>query len=77
MIEMTPNAEQQHVQDIQHISLEEFCGNVRRKESQGEDGIALFNDVISQGLAPDLIAEDEVQHFFRIERSTTEITPAG
>ena len=74
MIEMTPSAEQPQVQNSRHISLEEFCGNVRRMESQGQDGIGLFNEVISQGLAPDLIAEDEVQHSRRLERITTEIT---
>ena len=74
MIEMTPNAEQQQAHSNSHVSLEEFCGNIRRLESQGQDGIALFNEVISQGLAPDLIAEDEVQHSRRLERITTEIT---
>ena len=58
----------------QHMTLEEFCGTVRRMESQGQDGISLFNDVISQGYAPDLIAEDEYQHSRRLERITTEIT---
>ena len=56
------------------VSLEEFCGNIRRMESQGLDGISLFNEAISQGWAPDLIAEDEVQHSRRLERITTEIT---
>lgn len=55
-------------------SLEEFCGAVRHLEAQGKNGISLFNDVISRGLAPDLIAEDEVQHSRRLERITTEIT---
>ena len=31
------------------MTLEEFCGTIRRMESQGQDGISLFNDVISQG----------------------------
>ncbi|MBR5725668.1 MAG: nucleoside kinase [Muribaculaceae bacterium] len=74
MMETTLSAEQQQPQDSGHISLEEFCGNIRRMESQGQDGVALFNEVISQGLAPDLIAEDEVQHSRRLERITTEIT---
>ena len=72
MIEPTASAPQPS--QLQHISLEEFCGEIRRMESQGHDGISLFNDVISQGLAPDLIAEDEVQHSRRLERITTEIT---
>ena len=58
----------------QHMSLEEFCGMIRRMESQGQDGISLFNEVISHGYAPDLIAEDEYQHSRRLERITTEIT---
>lgn len=57
-----------------HMSLEDFCGTIRRMESQGQDGISLFNEVISQGYAPDLIAEDEFQHSRRLERLTTEIT---
>ena len=57
-----------------HLSLEEFCGNIRRMESQGMDGISLFNKAISKGMAPDLIAEDEVQHSRWLERITTEIT---
>ena len=57
-----------------HMSLEDFCGTIRKMESQGEDGISLFNEVISQGYAPDLIAEDEFQHSRRLERITTEIT---
>ena len=57
-----------------HMTLEEFCGTVRRMESQGQDGISLFNSVIAQGFAPDLIAEDEFQHSRRLERITTEIT---
>ena len=57
----------------QHMSLEEFCGMIRRMESQGQDGISLFNEVISHGYAPDLIAEDEYQHSRRLERITTEI----
>ncbi len=58
----------------EHMSLEDFCGTIRRMESQGKDGISLFNEVISQGYAPDLIAEDEFQHSRRLERITTEIT---
>ena len=53
MIEMTPNAEQQQAQSSSHVSLEEFCGNIRRLESQGQDGIALFNEVISVLLGQD------------------------
>ena len=64
-----PGSEQQT-----HLSLEEFCGNIRRMESQGMDGISLFNKVISSGLAPDLIAQDEVEHSRWLERITTEIT---
>ena len=56
------------------MTLEEFCGNVRRMESQGQDGVSLFNEVISNGYAPELIAEDEFQHSRRLERITTEIT---
>lgn len=81
MINLTAGAEQQPVHQERQIerqytqmSLEEFCGNIRRMESQGLDGISLFNNVISQGLAPDFIAEDEVQHSRRLERITTEIT---
>ena len=57
-----------------HMSLEEFCGTIRHMEAQGKDGISMFNEVISKGLAPDFIAEDEVQHSRRLERITTEIT---
>ena len=57
-----------------HMTLEEFCGNIRRMESQGQDGISLFNDVVTRGYAPDLIAEDEFQHSRRLERITSEIT---
>ena len=69
-------AQQEKQQERQYtqMSLEEFCGNIRRMESQGLDGISLFNNVIIQGLAPDFIAEDEVQHSRRLERITTEIT---
>ena len=66
--------ERQPEKPYNQMSLEEFCGNIRRMESQGLDGISLFNNVISQGLAPDFIAEDEVQHSRRLERITTEIT---
>ena len=59
---------------IAPMSLEEFCGNIRRMESQGQDGITLFNTAIANGWAPDLIAEDEVQHSRRLEHITTEIT---
>ena len=71
MTNILANGEQQ---GDKHMSLEEFCGNIRRLESQGRNGIALFNEVISKGMAPDLIAEDEVQHSRRLERITTEIT---
>ncbi len=71
MTNILANGEQQ---SDNHMSLEEFCGNIRRLESQGRNGIALFNEVISKGMAPDLIAEDEVQHSRRLERITTEIT---
>jgi len=74
MTELTATAEMQKSQQPQYRSLEEFCGDIRRMESQGQDGIALFNQVIAQGLAPDLIAEDEVQHSRRLERITSEIT---
>ena len=57
-----------------HMSLEEFCGTIRHMEAQGKDGISMFNEVISRGMAPDFIAEDEVQHSRRLERITTEIT---
>lgn len=67
-------AQQENNGNGHHLSLEEFCGDIRRMESQGQDGIALFNEVISKGMAPDLIAEDEVQHSRRLERITTEIT---
>ena len=70
MIDMTASAEQHG----DHMSLEEFCGNIRHLEAQGKDGISLFNQVISQGYAPDLISEDEFQHSRRLERITTEIT---
>ena len=72
MTDMISSVQQE--QGGSHMSLEEFCGNIRRMESQGEDGISLFNMAISQGWAPDLIAEDEVQHSRRLERITTEIT---
>ncbi|MBR7012546.1 MAG: hypothetical protein IKI10_06595, partial [Muribaculaceae bacterium] len=63
MIENTATAQpNEPTTTKQHMTLEEFCGTVRRMESQGQDGISLFNDVISQGYAPDLIAEDEFQH---------------
>ena len=71
MTNILANGEQQ---GDKHMSLEEFCGNIRRLESQGRNGIALFNEVISKGMAPDLIAEDEVQHSRRLERITSEIT---
>ena len=80
MSDLAASAEQQAQQEKQQerqytqMSLEEFCGNIRRMESQGLDGISLFNNVIIQGLAPDFIAEDEVQHSRRLERITTEIT---
>ena len=74
MIENVANAETQQTGGKQHMTLEEFCGTIRRMESQGQDGVSLFNDVISQGYAPDLIAEDEFQHSRRLERITTEIT---
>ena len=54
MSELTASAEQQqahpeHKLERQYtqMSLEEFCGNIRRMESQGLDGISLFNNVIS------------------------------
>jgi uridine kinase len=74
MIDITASANGQQQASESRLSLEEFCGNIRRLESQGRDGIALFNEAISHGMAPDLIAEDEVQHSRRLERITTEIT---
>ena len=74
MTELTASADGQQTQQQRHMSLEEFCGDIRRMESQGQDGIALFNQVIARGFAPDLIAEDEVEHSRRLERITTEIT---
>lgn len=71
MTDITANADNQH---SGHMSLEEFCGTIRHLEAQGKDGISLFNKVISEGWAPDLIAEDEFQHSRRLERITTEIT---
>jgi uridine kinase len=71
MTDITATA-QQH--NSGHMSLEEFCGTIRHLEAQGKDGISLFNQVISEGYAPDLIAEDEYQHSRRLERITTEIT---
>ena len=71
MTDITANADNQH---REHMSLEEFCGTIRHLEAQGKDGISLFNKVISEGWAPDLIAEDEFQHSRRLERITTEIT---
>ena len=76
MIENVANAVAQQPSGKQHMTLEEFCGTIRRMESQGQDGVSLFNDVISQGYAPDLIAEDEFQHSRRLERITSEITRA-
>ena len=73
MANSTASAMQQSTEN-EHITLEDFCGKIRRMESQGQDGISLFNEVISQGYAPDLIAEDEFQHSRRLERITTEIT---
>ena len=73
MIDLLASEEQQR-EVVKQMSLEEFCGAVRHLEAQGKDGISLFNEVISQGLAPDLIAEDEVQHSRRLEPITTEIT---
>jgi len=73
MTDSLTSAEQQPSNN-HHMSLEEFCGTIRRMESQGQDGISLFNEVISQGYAPDLIAEDEFHHSRRLERITTEIT---
>ena len=61
-------------QNSEQMSLEDFCGTIRHMEAQGKDGISLFNKVISEGLAPSLIAEDEFQHSRRLERITTEIT---
>lgn len=61
-------------QNSEQMSLEDFCGIIRHMEAQGKDGISLFNKVISEGLAPSLIAEDEFQHSRRLERITTEIT---
>ena len=74
MIENVANAVAQQASEKKHMTLEEFCGTIRRMESQGQDGVSLFNDVISQGYAPDLIAEDEFQHSRRLERITSEIT---
>ena len=74
MNDITANAEQLMANQKPELSLEEFCGNIRRMESQGMDGISLFNKVISSGMAPDLIAQDEVQHSRWLERITTEIT---
>ncbi len=75
MIELTASVNQQQRQDsVKHMSLEEFCGAIRHLEAQGKNGISLFNEVISRGLAPELMAEDEVQHSRRLERITTEIT---
>ena len=71
MIENVANAAPQQPSPKQHMTLEEFCGTIRRMESQGQDGVSLFNDVISQGYAPDLMAEDEFQHSRRLERITT------
>ncbi len=72
-MELTASLEQLQ-QGGKHMSLEEFCGAIRHLEAQGKNGISLFNQVISQGLAPELMAEDEVQHSRRLERITTEIT---
>lgn len=75
MNDITATAQGQQTSEQQpHMSLEEFCGNIRRMESQGLDGISLFNKVISSGMAPDLIAQDEVEHSRWLERITTEIT---
>ncbi len=74
MNDMAATAVQDQVNKKPNLSLEEFCGNIRRLESQGMDGISLFNKVISQGLAPDLIAQDEVEHSRWLERITSEIT---
>jgi len=74
MIEAIATTQPQQQPNCSNMSLEEFCGEIRRMESQGHDGISLFNQVISQGLAPDFIAQDEVQHSRRLERITTEIT---
>ena len=71
MIDITAKMEQPRGN---HMSLEEFCGKIRHMEAQGKDGISMFNEVISRGMAPDFIAEDEVQHSRRLERITTEIT---
>ena len=52
MIDQIASVMQQPTQN-EHMSLEDFCGRIRRMESQGQDGISLFNEVISQGYAPD------------------------
>ena len=74
MTDITASEDKQQAGKQLNMTLEEFCGNVRRMESQGQDGISLFNSVITSGFAPDLIAEDEFQHSRRLERITTEIT---
>ena len=74
MNDITANAEQLMANQKPELSLEEFCGNIRRMESQGMDGISLFNKVISSGMAPDVISQYEVQHSRWLERITTEIT---
>ena len=75
MTDITANTQGQQASEQQsQLTLEEFCGNIRRMESQGMDGISLFNKVISKGMAPDLIAQDEVEHSRWLERITSEIT---
>jgi len=54
--------------------LEHFCDKIRRLEANGADGISLINEAISTGQAPQLIAQDEVQHSRLLELITTEIT---
>ena len=67
-------SEMQEQHGGKYMTLEEFCGTIRHLEAQGKDGLSLLNDAIACGLAPDLIAEDEVEHSRRLERITTEIT---
>ncbi len=74
MNDMAASPVQEQMNKNPELSLEEFCGNIRRLESQGKDGISLFNKVISMGMAPDLIAQDEVEHSRWLERITSEVT---
>jgi len=75
MIDPNKTAHKLHIdQPMLVTKLEQFCDKIRLREAQGLDGMTLINDAIAHGQAPQLIAQDEVQHSRKLELITTELT---